>query len=130
MVGYSFDTLGCGVRYAVGNPMGAYSSWATFAVAHHFLIYDICHELGVDWRTLPYALLGDDIVIGDRQVAERYLQRLEMLGVGVSRPKTHVSDHFLEFAKRIQWRGTEVTPFPVSALWEARSRFYLLISVL
>lgn len=130
MVGYPFDTPGGGVRYAVGNPMGAYSSWATFAVAHHFLVYDVCRELGVDWPTLPYALLGDDIVIGHVQVAERYLSRQQELGVGVSRPKTHVSAHFLEFAKRIQWNGTEVTPFPVAALSEAASRFYLLVNVI
>lgn len=38
MVGYPFrsTTLETEVSYKVGNPMGAYSSWPSFAVAHHF----------------------------------------------------------------------------------------------
>lgn len=39
MVGYPFDFNGNLIRYAVGNPMGAYSSWSSFAVAHHYLVY-------------------------------------------------------------------------------------------
>jgi len=26
------------VHYRVGNPMGAYSSWSSFALAHHFVV--------------------------------------------------------------------------------------------
>lgn len=64
------------ISYSVGNPMGFYSSWASFAIAHHFLVYDVCCKLGVEWTTLQYALLGDDIVIAHKEVAELYIQRL------------------------------------------------------
>jgi len=45
MVGYPFRYYPYGskvsqeISYAVGNPMGAYSSWSSFALTHHYLIY-------------------------------------------------------------------------------------------
>lgn len=45
MVGYPFDIEGKKVSYSVGNPMGFYSSWASFAVAHHYIFYEISREL-------------------------------------------------------------------------------------
>jgi hypothetical protein len=44
MIGHPFDvpTLETEVSYKVGNPMGAYSSWSSFALAHHFLLYHSC----------------------------------------------------------------------------------------
>jgi len=47
-----------------------------------------------------YALLGDDIVIGDKLVAERYKLIINSLGVEISESKTHVSNDTYEFAKR------------------------------
>lgn len=72
MVGLPFDFNGSQVHYSVGNPMGAYTSWAAFTLSHHFLIYTCCVEAGVEWSKLPYAILGDDIVICDEVVAEIY----------------------------------------------------------
>lgn len=46
MVGYPFSSSQGEVRYSTGNPMGAYSSWATFALAHHFIMYTIARERG------------------------------------------------------------------------------------
>lgn len=36
------------ISYAVGQPMGMYSSWASFALAHHFIIFYICRKTGID----------------------------------------------------------------------------------
>lgn len=48
MVGYPFKAPdGSEVRYSVGNPMGAYSSWNSFALAHHFVVYWCCRDLGI-----------------------------------------------------------------------------------
>lgn len=46
MVGYPFSHQGKQVVYQVGNPMGAYSSFNSFALAHHYLIYYCCKVLG------------------------------------------------------------------------------------
>jgi len=47
MVGYPFDHQGHKLVYAAGNPMGAYSSFNSFALTHHFLIYHCCRTLGI-----------------------------------------------------------------------------------
>jgi len=93
-------------------------------------VYYCCRELGRDWKELPYVLLGDDIVIGDKEVAELYLSLIKSLGVEVSMSKTHQSSTLYEFAKRLVYKGQEITPFPISALAETSSRYYLLTNLL
>lgn len=118
------------VDYAVGNPMGAYSSWATFAVAHHYVVFTCCEKLKMNWATAKYCLLGDDILIGDDALAEVYLSVMEGLGVEVSIQKTHQSSTFAEFAKRLFYKGEEISPFPLSALKESARRYYQLVNLL
>jgi len=130
MIGYPFESKRGKLVYQVGNPMGAYSSWASFAVAHHFLVYSCIEDLGLQWSDVPYCLLGDDIVIGHELVAKLYLSRIRDLGVDVSPLKTHRSATFFEFAKRLFWNGYEVTPFPISGLKSVDNRSYLLTSFL
>lgn len=84
----------------------------------------------MDWHTLPYALLGDDIAICDSQVAERYKLKCKELGVEFSTLKTHTSSNFFEFAKRMFLKGKEISPFPISALKESSKSSILLTQVL
>lgn len=42
MVGYPFDYKDEKLSYSTGNPMGAYSSFNSFALAHHYIIFYIC----------------------------------------------------------------------------------------
>lgn len=134
MVGYPFEFISKGktfnVSYTVGNPMGFYSSWASFALAHHYIMYHISRILGKDFKTLPYCLLGDDIIIGDKLVGELYLETMKSLGVDVSMAKTHVSTTTLEFAKRWIHKGREISPFPISALKECGKKYYFLTALL
>jgi hypothetical protein len=98
-------------------------------VVHHYVIYYCCRELKKNWKSLPYCLLGDDIVIGDKEVGEYYIQVIRKLGVEVSDLKTHKSQNFFEFAKRLFYEGQEFTPFPVSALKESARRYYRLVNL-
>jgi hypothetical protein len=100
MVGYPFESDGKMYKYEAGNPMGAYSSWASFTLAHHFVVFQCCQKLGIRWKEANYVILGDDIVIADDNIAREYLTLMERYGVSVSKEKTHVSDHTYEFAKR------------------------------
>lgn len=120
--------LGRLISYAVGNPMGAYSSWASFSLTHHFLVYCVCSRLKREWKDLNYVLLGDDIVINDNAVADEYLKLLQELDIPFNKSKTHRSLNFFEFAKRIFHNGVEVTPFPINALWKGRSRVESLVA--
>jgi len=64
------------------------------------VVYCACRDTNTNWKTLRYALLGDDIVIGNKVVAERYLEIISDLGVEFSEMKTHISKDSYEFAKR------------------------------
>jgi hypothetical protein len=99
--------------------MGAYSSWATFAITHHAIVRLAALRAGLSLRWSNYALLGDDIVIASDAVAKEYRTILDDLGVSISEQKTHVSNDTYEFAKRWIQRGTEVTGAPLGSLFEA-----------
>jgi len=89
------------IRYAVGQPIGAYSSWAMLAFCHHVVVQLAALRAG--WRSwFPYyAVLGDDLVIADREVANHYLAIMRHLGVPINLHKSIVSESgFIEFAKR------------------------------
>jgi hypothetical protein len=66
-----------------------------------------------------YVLLGDDIVIGDHDVALHYRNIMCELGVEISSMKSHVSDDTYEFAKRWIHVGEEVTGAPLGSFFEA-----------
>jgi hypothetical protein len=132
MVGYPFDVPKTDkkISYSVGNPMGFYSSWASFAVAHHYIFYHLSHQLGIPWKDLKYVVLGDDVLIGDRQLGELYIGFVKSLGVDISELKTHKSTTTLEFAKRWIHKGTEISPFPSSAIYGKRLDYSNLYSTL
>jgi hypothetical protein len=130
MVKYPFSYQESNISYSVGNPMGAYSSWSSFALAHHFLIYYCCQINGIDWKSCQYCILGDDVLIRDDLVAKSYLEVIERIGLEYSPAKTHVSDHFFEIAKRLFYKNEEVSPFPISSIKESSKRFYLLAELI
>jgi hypothetical protein len=89
------------IMYAVGQPMGAYSSWAMLAMTHHVIVQVSAYRAG--WRHFfpYYVVLGDDIVIFDPLVASEYQKSMATLGVPINLSKSLVSERgSLEFAKR------------------------------
>jgi hypothetical protein len=130
IVGFEFRTPeGKSIAYATGQPMGAHSSWATFALCHHLVVQAAAQRV----RKFPfaaYSLLGDDIVIADDQVSREYKCILEELDVPISAQKTHTSKTMYEFAKRWMMDDTEVTPFPLSGLVETHKKYHLLYELL
>jgi hypothetical protein len=109
------------VAYRVGQPMGAYASWAALAVTHHLLIRYLAHREGCPCE---YVVLGDDVVIANSTLAQAYKQALTDLGVTISRPKSVtpeksvVTDSSAEFAKRLLRGGKDLTPIPVELMYE------------
>jgi hypothetical protein len=105
------------LHYSVGQPMGALSSWAMLAVTHHFIIQCAAwrsgkYPIGIFFRR--YAILGDDIVIGDKLIAGHYYNIISQLGVKVGLAKSVISHNGLglEFAKKTFVRGQNVSPIP------------------
>jgi len=108
-----------GLKYGIGQPMGALSSWASLAITHHFIVQASAWRSGAvpvgTWYKY-YAILGDDLVIGDRVVAESYLQVLSILGVKCGLHKSVLSNGniVIEFAKRTFYRGEDISPLPLT----------------
>lgn len=101
------------LRYSVGQPMGALSSWAMLAITHHMIVQlsakEVVHYEG--WYD-RYEVLGDDIVIFDHLVAHRYLAYMTSFGVEVNVSKSVISPtgSTIEFAKRIVVDKVDVSP--------------------
>jgi hypothetical protein len=93
------------------------------------VVFRACELLGKDWATAEYCLLGDDILIGDDALAEMYLLLMSELGVEISSSKTHRSPTFAEFAKRLFYKGEEISPFPLSALRQSTKRYYQMVNL-
>jgi hypothetical protein len=109
VVGYPYAFKGQGVRYTVGQPMGAYSSWAMLALTHHLIVKVAASQVGIK-NFNSYCLLGDDIVINHDAVAERYLVLMESLGVAINLSKSVISKDLAEFAKRLVSPLGEISP--------------------
>lgn len=89
------------IKYTVGQPMGAYSSWAMLALTHHVIVQLAAYRAGHREWFVFYALLGDDIVIRDTLVANNYRSLMATLGVPINMSKSLVSmKGCIEFAKR------------------------------
>jgi hypothetical protein len=117
------------VQYAVGQPMGALSSWAVFSLSHHVIIRIAMARAGCTEDNC-YCMLGDDIVITNDKVAGIYKYLMETLGVEISPLKSHESDKFFEFTKRFWYKGVEITPFPSSGLRSCGKSYPLLSQLL
>jgi hypothetical protein len=67
-----------------------------------------------------YCVLGDDIVIADTAVGERYLKVMTALGVEINLSKSlQSSKGVFEFAKRIATPTEEYSPLPWGAYYQA-----------
>jgi len=96
------EPLGFGTGYiawTVGQPLGLYPSFASFALCHHLLVRGLFALHGKD--ELRYRILGDDIVIFDDEVAQHYQDLLKDLGVEISEAKSIVSADVAEFAGKV-----------------------------
>nr|UIW13815.1 MAG: RNA-dependent RNA polymerase [Rhizoctonia solani mitovirus 43] len=123
-----------GYRYAVGQPMGAKTSWAMLAVAHHWLVQRAAYDVyGKPTWFMEYEVLGDDIVIFDELVAQRYQEILSDLGLEININKSIISKDrpVFEFAKRVCWSYAIVSGISlnqVQAGWRVAGRVANAIS--
>nr|UJQ92471.1 MAG: putative RNA-dependent RNA polymerase [Mitoviridae sp.] len=129
LVGIPYDTRplkqrlgqgGASLKYAVGQPMGAYSSWAMLAMIHHFLVQYSAYKAGYQGWFPFYAVLGDDIVIRGKGVAKRYRETCETFGITIGLAKSLISSNgTFEYAKRFYYRGEDASPLSAREYWVA-----------
>ena len=83
------------------------------ALTHHVIVQVAARRAGIKGLFLYYALLGDDLVIADRAVAEAYLVIANDLGIDINLDKSLISrESVSEFAKRLLWKGEDLSPLP------------------
>jgi len=109
------------IQYAVGQPMGAKSSFTMLALTHHVIIQEAAFLAGrVNFDA--YVILGDDVLIADKLVAENYKALMADLGLEISPFKSIecISQtskfRIAEICKRLFINGAEVSPIPVKLL--------------
>lgn len=117
-------------HYTVGQPMGAYSSFAMLALTNHLIVH-LAH-LQVENKPLTkgtgvYGVLGDDIVIAEHRLAIQYNKLMNgVLGVVIN-PIKGFEGFLIEFAKN--WftsSGKNLTPLGAKSLLRAiRSPLYI-----
>lgn len=108
------------LAYAVGQPMGALSSWVMLALTHHIIVqwaaYSAKDRRLRGWIFKDYIVLGDDIVLFDPVVANRYYYIMtKLLGVEIGLAKSVVSKGAwtLEFAKKYYLDGLKANMLPL-----------------
>jgi len=112
------------VRYTVGQPMGALSSWAMLAITHHYLLQFCSFNKNKTFGWYEnYEILGDDLVIFDSDVAEEYLGLMKKIGLEINLSKSISSPKkpVFEFAKRTVVFGSNVSGLSVKQLISATS---------
>lgn len=91
MTSIPFNYKQSAYKYNAGQPMGAYSSWAVFALSHHVVTMIAAMRAGLLYPTNNYVILGDDIVVRGNTFSRNYKSLISELGVDISTHKTHTS---------------------------------------
>lgn len=95
---YFFE--GSNYVYTRGQPMGTLSSWASLALVHHFLVFLSAQRAGIKHFS-DYLVLGDDIVIANELVANKYKEVCNDYGITIGLPKSFISRNGLfQFASQ------------------------------
>jgi hypothetical protein len=133
MTNRDFELNGEYFRFKVGQPLGALSSWACFALTHHIVVRTCKRILRQSRQKADYFIIGDDLALTGSKLGDLYrFISTRLLGVEISEtkgfsPRTYVqgmnpsvtsrSPSVVEIAKRVIIEGEEVTPIsPVLAL--------------
>jgi hypothetical protein len=90
--------------------MGALSSWGGLALIHHAVVRYSAYLVGeTDYQR--YLVLGDDIVIEGKRVADSYLAVCAQLGISLSLPKSYTSANGLfNFASQVVIDDINISP--------------------
>jgi len=85
------------IQWSQGQPLGLYPSFASFGISHGMLLYFLNNGL---WDSTFY-VLGDDVIILDTLLYEKYIRYMGRLGCPISSEKSISSNSLCEFAGKI-----------------------------
>ncbi|PHT98242.1 hypothetical protein BC332_32834 [Capsicum chinense] len=117
MVGKPITKIMYEIAFLCGQLLGYYGSWSLFSLSHHYIVW-LAAKKAYPHLNRPfkdYALLSDDILITDKQVALQYRKLLDQLGVTISDAKSIVSDTgAVEFTKKFWVKSMQIDLSPIS----------------
>lgn len=87
------------INWSVGQPLGYGPSFSIATLTHAVLLDRLTIE--VEARPFSYMVVGDDVVIRDKRLAEAYYLEMTALGVEINLSKSLVSDSFGEFLGKL-----------------------------
>lgn len=91
-----------------------------FALCHHLILWYCAERLYPGRKFQKYALLGDDIVIGDEKVVDVYKDVLTDLGVKISVKKSLVWGGLeFSFSNKFRIHDRELSPISVNTAGSA-----------
>lgn len=107
------------LRWRVGQPLGLLSSFPSFALWHHDIVQFAHSRCRIRKGLNPikffkdYRLLGDDIVIFNKEVADEYQFLItKVYGISINKSKSVIGvqkNAQIEFTKRLALRGKEMS---------------------
>jgi len=111
------------VRYEVGQPMGALSSFNMLGLTHHLIVQKCAIDLGLaapnKWCVL-YEITGDDIVIFNKSLAGAYLEATTSIGLEINQKKSVVASDKAagEYLKKTWVRYNDVSMISWKQLYQ------------
>jgi len=107
------------ISWTVGAPLGLYPVFASFTLWHHSMVQSCFSHLSIPQvgGVWPYAIIGDDLWLGNAEVADLYVSRMLSLGVQASTSKGLVSRSTADFAGRVITPNDVIQGFK----WKGRS---------
>ncbi|KAF3677603.1 putative zinc finger CCCH domain-containing protein 39-like [Capsicum annuum] len=105
------------IAFLCGQPLGYYGSWFLFLLSHHYIVWLAVKKAypHLNHPFKEYTLLGDDILITDKQVALQYKKLLDRLSVTISDAKYIVSNTgAVEFSKKFCLKSMKIDLSPIS----------------
>lgn len=87
------------LHWTVGQPLGYGPSFALATLTHAVLLDRLTTKVGAD--PLSFMVVGDDVVIKDKRLAEAYYTEMTNLGVEINLSKSLVSDRYGEFLGKL-----------------------------
>jgi len=135
---YPYEFKGEQYLYEVGQPMGAHSSFAMLALTNHVIMHSALVDAGIkllkddNGNRIPiYAILGDDVAIASRKLAESYNKLMNtILGVVIN-PIKGFDGKLIEFAKNWFYSsGVNLTPLGSKAILQSIRNPLFITSVI
>jgi hypothetical protein len=111
-------TTGKSLRWSVGQPLGLLSSFPSFSLWHHDIVQFSYARVRARRGKPPkffqdYRILGDDVVIFNKEVAGEYQFLIEsVFAISINMTKSVIGDSKnsqIEFTKRLALRGKEMS---------------------